>query len=174
MELRSFTPKEMEEVADVLREAFLAVFQNLDPEHQTAITDFWKNHLKTSRPTMMVTEQGLVDYSRSVFGNDLRRDFVMQFTSTFFFMWGADNDTRLALMKNLAHTVSADLGVYLVKPSMVRGMPKENAARLKEVPDAIEVLSSNSWLAVMIMSTMFMTYRMFEKDVKSNKKGNAA
>lgn len=174
MDIKKFTPQEMEEVAEVLRQAFLAVHRNLDPEYQKRIDEFWLRLLKTGRPFMMVTTEGLAAYTKAVFGDDMQRDFVMNLTSTFFFMWGADNDTRLALMRNLSQSVCVDLGVFLVKPSAYRAMPRANSDRLADANDAYEVLVANSWLAVMAMSTMFMPYRDFEeKTTKPTRRGVA-
>jgi hypothetical protein len=178
MNFISFTPAEMEEVGDVLRKAFLAVFDNLDPIYQDEIREFWRTHLKVSRPVTMVTETGLVDYKRSVFGHDLKRDFVIRLTSTFFFMWGASNDTRLGLMRSLANSISVDLGLHLTKVPEYRGIPKETADRMKESTETLEVLTANTWLAVMIMATMYMSYRDFEEKpaptARRRPQGNAA
>lgn len=163
MNIIRFTPEEMEAVGDVLRNAFLSVLANFDPEYQEQINEFWRTHLKVSRPVSMVNAEGLVSYTRSVFGNDIKRDFVMQLTSTFFFMWGAENDMRLSLMKNLGSSISTDLGVYVNRPSDYRALPKETAARMVTSDEATEVLVANPWLAVMVMSVMYMSYRDFEK-----------
>jgi len=170
MEMKSFTTGEMEVIGDVLRSAFLAVDQNLDPEFQKVNDEYWMGFLKTARPIMLVTSDGLTTISKAVFGNDMRRDFVLQLTSNFFFMWGADNDTRLALLKSLAYSVSSDMGVYLTKAPELRGAPKAVTDRMAMTNIAIEVLQSNPWLAVMIMATMFMSYRDFENKGKRGKK----
>lgn len=175
MDIKKFTPQEMEEVAEVLREAFVAVHRNLDPEYQKRIDEFWLRLLKNGRPFMMVTTEGLNSYAKAVFGDDIQRDFVMNLTSTFFFLWGADNDTRMALMRNLSQSVCVDLGLFLSKPSTYRAMPRANSDRLVDANDAYEVLVANSWLAVMAMSTMFMPYRDFEEKVaKTPRRGTAS
>jgi len=158
-----FTPDEMEVVGESLRKAFLAVYSNLATETKEVIDVFWVNHLKTCKPYLMTTPEGLKIYVRTVFQHSDIADFVMQYTSTFFALWGRSVDARECLANMVGQSLCAGLGLTRQKEHDYRGMPDAIHARLASDEDAVKTLKANSWAMVLALSTMFMTYKDHEE-----------
>jgi len=169
MNKHNFTPNEMEGIGEVLRNAYLAAFLNLGEERQVDVTQFWREHLMTAKPYLMVTEKGVVEASRRIFSNETLLDFMLQFTNNFFMLWGADHNTRVAFVDHVSVGLCNEMGIATGKVSSYTAAHKDVYQRMATVDDVKNVLSRNTWLLVLVISPTYLSFREYDQE-KGKKK----
>jgi hypothetical protein len=156
---KAITHVEMKEVERIYVEAFHHTFDNFANQLQVDLAIFWVNIVAAEKPYLMIREDGVVRMRDMIFSNKTYTDFVLQFTYVFFSRWSATTEERNRFIEIIANSISSHLGSTIANPlNEYNGMPPEVIGRLASQNDAIQLLTVNGWLLVLVLAPVFMSY----------------
>ena len=149
----SLTTEQLTEVRICFIDAFNALYSKYtDTETLPAITRFLGQMSLQVKPWVLLTNDGLQLLVRTVFENDIIRDFIFSLQFQFFSSWGHD----ASKYEGLVEIISDSVGIKRedLRSSLI---PEQLTARLPVKDDCIDILIANKWLVIIALTQLYVT-----------------
>jgi hypothetical protein len=148
--MNNLTTEQMQEVAQTFIDSYAHVLANYIGETKDNITKFTADIVLRHKSYMLVGYEGLPNITDIVFNNEEYRDFILTLHYTFFSRWGQNEATLRGLIGNLAR------GVGISNLLEMNALPKPINSRLLFETTAVEILTANKWLIIILLLQLFI------------------
>lgn len=149
----------MKEIDLIYAEAFTHAVSSLEMETRKAVLLSWRKIVSTEKAYLLVTEGGSERIRNNIFSDSILTDFVLQFTYVFMSMWSAEPEEVKSFIQKIAVNLSQTMGgPNKTVDENYAATPKDITGRMSTQEDIISLLSNNTWLLLIVVSSIFMTF----------------
>ena len=149
--MSNISSDEMINAAQIFQESVEHILANTLGKSKDNLELFITKILLFEKPFLMLTHEGIVKTIDLVFSTSENRDFIFNLHFIFFSKLGNTNTDINGLIGNVARGV----GLSSVHP--LSAMPKEINDRVLDELDAIDLLTANKWLLIVLLIILFIT-----------------